>query len=143
MQTFKSYKRFVLSSFQDYHSKLFEYLFNNDKINLDQLIEDIEIPKEKLNHINRQIIKSISKEKVSLRAWGSHNKEVKQQLNEADNLRIEYFTKLYLDTGLDPKKASIMANLNFALLVGVYQLFYNGSKSEIDELIPEINNLFN
>ena len=127
----------------DYYSKLFEYLFNTDRINLDRFIEDIPTPKGRLNYINRQIIKNISKEKVSLRAWGTHNKEVKKQLDKVDNMRIEYFTKLYLDTGLDPKKALIMARLNFALLVGIYQLFYNGSKSAIDELIPEINNLFN
>ena len=122
---------------------MFEYLFNNERINLDPFIEDIPTPKGRLNFVNRQIIKNISKEKVSLRAWGSHNKEVKQQLDKADVKRIEYFTKLYLDTGLDPKKASIIAKLNFALMVGIYQLFYSGSKSEINELIPEINNLFN
>ena len=127
----------------DYYSKLFEYLFNKDRIDLDQFIEDIETPKERLNYINRQIIKNISKEKVSIRAWGSHNKAVKQQLDKGDVIRIEYFTKLYLDIGLDPKKASIIAKLNIALLVGICQLFYNGSKSEINELIPEINNLFN
>ncbi len=126
----------------DYHTKLFEYLFNKERIDLDQFIEDITTPKGRLNSINQQIIKNISKEKASVRAWGSHNKEVKQQLDKTDVIRIEYFTKLYLDIGLDPKKASIMAKLNFALLVGIYQLFYNGSKSEINELIPEINNLF-
>ena len=127
----------------DYYSKLFEFLFIKDRIVLDQFIEDITTPKGRLNYINQQIIKNISKEKVSIRAWGSHNKEVKQQLDKVDNLRIEYFTKLYLDIGLDPKKASIMAKLNFALLVGIYQLFYNASKLKINELIPEINNLFN
>lgn len=127
----------------DYYSKLIEYLFIKNGINLDQFIEDIPTPKGRLNYINQHIINNISKEKVSLRAWGSHNKEVKQQLDKADVIRIDYFTKLYLDTGLDPKKASIMAKLNFALLVGLYQLFYNGSTSEINELIPEINNLFN
>ncbi len=127
----------------DYYSKLFEYLFIMNGIDLDQFIEDITTPKERLNYINRQIIKNISKEKVSVRAWGSHNKEVKQQLDKADVMRIEYLTKLYLDIGLDPKKASIIAKLNIALLVGICQLFYNGSKSEINELIPEINNLFN
>ena len=127
----------------DYYGKLFEYLFNNERIDLNQFIEDIPTPKGRLNYINQQIIKNISKEKVSIRAWGSHNKEVKQQLDEVDVTRIEYFNKLYLDIGLDPKKASIMAKLNFALLVGIYQLFYNGSKSEINELIPEIDNLFN
>ena len=127
----------------DYYSKLFEYLFIKNGIDLDQFIEDITTPKERLNYINRQIIKNISKEKVSVRAWSSHNKEVKQQLDKADVMRIEYFTKLYLDIGLDPKKASIIAKLNIALLVGICQLFYNGSKSEINELIPEINNLFN
>lgn len=127
----------------DYYCKLFEFLFNKERINFDQFIEDIPTPEERLNFVNRQIIKNISKEKVSLRAWGSHNKEVKQQLDKVDNLQIEYLTKLYLDIGHDPKKASILAKLNFALLVGLYQLFYNGSTSEINELIPEINNLFN
>ena len=127
----------------DYYSKLIEYLFNKERINLDQSFNDIPTPKGRINYINQHIIKNISKEKVSLRAWGSHNKEVKQQLDKKDVIRIEYFTKLYLDTGLDPKKASIMAKLNFALLVGIYQLFYNRSKSELNELIPEINNLFN
>ena len=127
----------------DYHSKLVGYLFSKERINLDQFIEDNTTPKGTLNYINRQTITNISKEKVSLRAWSTHNKEVKQQLDKIDNWRIEYFTKLYLGTGLDPKKASIMAKLNIALLVGSYQLFYNGSKPEINELIPEINNLFN
>ena len=127
----------------DYYSKLLEYLFNKERINLDQSFNDIPTPKGRLNYINRQIINNISKEKVSLRAWGSHSKEVKQKLDKTDVIRIEYLTKLYLDTGLDPKKASIMAKLNFALLIGIYQLFYNGSKSEINELIPEINNMFN
>ena len=127
----------------DYYSKLFEYLFIKDSIDLDQFTEDITTPKERLSYINQRIIKDISKEKVSVRAWGSHNKKVKQQLDKADVIRIEYFTKLNLDIGLDPKKASIMAKLNFALLVGIYQLFYNASESEINELIPETNNLFN
>lgn len=126
----------------DYYSKLFEYLFSKERINPDQFIKDIPTPKGRLNYINQHIIKNISKEKVSVRAWGSHNKEVKQQLDKADVMRIEYLTKIYLDIGHDPKKASIMAKLNFALLVGIYQLFYNTSKSEINELIPEINNLF-
>jgi len=126
----------------DYYSKLFEYLFIKNGIDLDQFIEDITTPKGRLNNLNQLVIKNISKEKISLRAWGSHNKEVKQQLDKADVKQIEYFTKLYLDIGLDPKKASIMAKLNFALLVGIYQLFYTSSKSEINELIPEINNLF-
>lgn len=126
----------------DYYSKLFEYLFSKERINPDQFIKDIPTPKGRLNYINQHIIKNISKEKVSVRAWGSHNKEVKQQLDKADVMRIEYLTKIYLDIGHDPKKASIMAKLNFALLVGIYQLFYNKSKSDINELIPEINNLF-
>ncbi|MCK4698969.1 MAG: hypothetical protein KAT38_01485, partial [Bacteroidales bacterium] len=118
------------------------YLFIKNGIDLDQFIENITTPKGRLNYINQQVIKNISKEKVSVRAWSSHNKEVKQQLDKVDVIRIEYLTKLYLDIGLDPKKASIMAKLNCALLVGIYQLFYNASKSEINELIPEINNLF-
>ncbi len=126
----------------DYYSKLFEYLFIKDRIDLDQFMEDITAPKGRLNYLNQLVIKNISKEKVSVRAWGSHNKEVKQQLDKADVKQIEYFTKLYLDIGLDPKKASIMAKLNFALLVGIYQLFYTASKSEINELFPEISNLF-
>ena len=82
-------------------------------------------------------MKRLNKEK-----WLQTGLDILKKTSYTD-IKIEYFTKLYSDTGVDPEKALIRANLNFALLVGIYQLFYNGSKSEINELIPEINNLFN
>jgi hypothetical protein len=65
-----------------------------------------------------------------IRAWSYSNEIVRERLEKADKIRLEYLTKLEIQNGKTQPQAEDVAMLTYALLIGMQQLFPDMSNAE-------------
>lgn len=83
---------------------------------------------EKLNNLAMQ--SSYKMEQV-IRAWSYSDPVVKEYVEKADALRLEYLTMLKEEDGMDKQTAKDAAILEYAILIGMQQLCPDISKEQL------------
>lgn len=67
----------------------------------------------------------------AIRAWGQANGVVAMYLRQADAMRLKYLETIMLEDGLDGAAALRAARLEYALMVGLRQLYPGMSRDEL------------
>ena len=84
---------------------------------------------------------SIRNESV-IRAWGYSSPIVRNYVAQADNIRLEYVTKLNEAIGLDAKQAMDLAVIQYSMLIGMQQVCSALSAEQFKELQDMVINKF-
>ncbi|MBX2873389.1 MAG: TetR/AcrR family transcriptional regulator [Saprospiraceae bacterium] len=74
---------------------------------------------DKMNVLNDLILQQDHAIEAAIRSWGFYQPLVKEYLDRVDQLRVGYLEEIFIGKGYDKKEASIMAELEYALLIGV------------------------
>lgn len=80
------------------------------------------------------VFKSPYKVEQVIRAWGYSNLVVREYVNKVDKIRIDYMVGLKKEAGSDEKTAYNCAVLEFAVLIGIQQLYPSIPEKELVEI---------
>lgn len=91
-------------------------------------------PVERIQILNEMVIEADIAVEAAIRSWSYYNEIVRRKLKMVDSVRLGYLKQIFLDMEMDETTAASLANIEYALLVGVQQLFPQASKEEIRSL---------
>lgn len=74
---------------------------------------------DKMNVLNDLILQQDHAIEAAIRSWGFYQPLVKEYLDRVDQVRISYLEEIFCAKGYEKKEASIMAELEYALLIGI------------------------
>ncbi len=74
---------------------------------------------DKMDVLNDLILQQDHAIEAAIRSWGFYQPLVKEYLDRVDQVRISYLEEIFRGKGYQQKEASIMAELEYALLIGV------------------------
>ena len=91
-------------------------------------------PEEKMELLNSQVIQVKQAIETSIRSWSFYHPVVKEHLARVDKTRLAFLQGIFEEMGNDKRKSGYLAKLEYALLIGVQQLFPDISKKEMGAL---------
>lgn len=117
-----------------YINALMKYWLSRNTI---QIIEDADkLPsvKERMEFIGNAVINRSHKNEQVIRAWSFSNPIVKKYIQQVDDLRIDYSTKLRVLLGMSEEEAKNTSVLEYAIFVGMQQLYPDMNKKDLEQL---------
>lgn len=69
-----------------------------------------------------------------IRAWSFSNQIVKKYIQQVDDLRIDYSTKLRVQLGMSEEESKNTSVLEYAIFVGIQQLYPDINKKDLEQL---------
>ncbi|MCI4669551.1 MAG: TetR/AcrR family transcriptional regulator [Bacteroidia bacterium] len=84
--------------------------------------------------LNQEVEKADQRIEAAIRSWSFYNDIVRKHLAKVDQIRLTYLETIFLEMGYKKQIAVGKAKLEYALLVGVQQLFPEISEEQIQEL---------
>lgn len=85
----------------------------------------------KIEKLNDMVMQSSYKMEQVIRAWSYSDPVVKEYIDQADTIRLEYLTLLKEQEGMDTQTAKDAAILEYAILIGMQQLCPDISKEQL------------
>lgn len=79
-------------------------------------------PYEKMEILNRQVLAANQSVEAAIRSWSFYNEIVKEHLRSVDEQRLTFLIEIFVEGGESPEKAALLAEIDYALLVGLQQL---------------------
>ena len=120
------------------------------KITIDNLCTQLEITKGAFYHhfknvdgyidalmmefIGSVVINRSHKSEQVIRAWSFSNQIVKKYIQQVDDLRIDYSTKLRVQLGMSEEESKNTSVLEYAIFVGIQQLYPDINKKDLEQL---------
>ena len=117
-----------------YVKALMDYWLTQNTI---QIIEDADkLPsaKERMELVGNAVINRSHKSEQVIRAWGFSNPIVKKYVQQVDDLRIDYSTKLRVLLGMSEEDAKNFSVMEYAIFVGMQQLYFDMNKNDLEQL---------
>lgn len=118
----------------DYIEAFMKYWLNDSTMNLIKETERIENINQRQEVIRKLAIERPQKYGQIIRAWSYSNDIVKKYLQEADATKLEYLITLRIANGTDKENAKYISMIEYALLVGIQQLFPDMPNTELEQL---------
>lgn len=118
----------------EYIKSLMEYWLKENTIALIETTENFTEPDEKHIRLNELTSAISQKAEQVIRAWGFSNDTVRLHVQLVDNMRMEYLTRLNIQTGMDEKDAQDYALIEYSTLIGIQQLRPDITKEEFKHL---------
>ncbi|MEO1261349.1 MAG: TetR/AcrR family transcriptional regulator [Bacteroidota bacterium] len=91
-------------------------------------------PEDKMELLNSQVIQANQAVETSIRSWSFYHPVVKEYLNKVDKTRLAFLQGIFEEMGNDKTRSGYLAKLEYALLIGVQQLFPDISRKEMEAL---------
>ena len=91
-------------------------------------------PEERMALLNQKVIEADQSIEAAIRSWSFYHPLVKQHLQQVDQIRLTYLEGIFLDMGYTPEKALAHAKLDYAVLVGLQQLYPKTIAEEMESL---------
>ena len=88
-------------------------------------------PREQMEILNAHVMEADQSVEAAIRSWSYYHPIVKEYLAIVDQRRIDYLEQIFVHFEADSSRARIMAELEYAMLVGIQQLFPKASKEEL------------
>lgn len=121
-------------SIDDYITELMKYWEEENTLDFIAVASKGNSPEEKMELLNLQVSKVKQAVETSIRSWSFYHPVVKEHLARVDKTRLAFLQGIFEEMGNEKKKAMFLAKIEYALLIGVQQLFPDISKKEIEEL---------
>lgn len=74
---------------------------------------------DKMNVLNALVLEQDHAIEAAIRSWGFYQPLVKEYLDRVDKMRLDYLEEIFKGKGYKDQEASLMAELEYALLIGV------------------------
>ena len=126
------YHHFV--SIDDYVEALMTHWADTNTRDFIKAADQGKTPQERIKILNEMVIKANTSVEAAIRSWSYYHEIVRKKVAIVDQLRMSYLKQIFLDMGMDDPTAQALANLEYALLVGVQQLFPKASVKELEAL---------
>ena len=91
-------------------------------------------PMERMALLNQQVVETDQSVEAAIRSWSFYHQQVKQHLEKVDQIRITYLEGIFLEMGFAEEKALAKAKLDYAILVGLQQLYPKTIAKEMESL---------
>lgn len=101
-----------------------------------------ETPLEKFKILNINVMSRNQAIEAAIRSWSFYHEIVKKHLERVDKTRLAYLAEIFIQMGKEKKEAEKFAQLEYALLIGIQQLFPAITLEEMLDLF-EVYNLRN
>lgn len=119
---------------EDYIAALMESWEQENTLRLIKSANKGQSPEERMEILAQMIADSDQTVEAAIRSWSFYHTKVKKHLSKVDELRITYVEEIFKDLGAEPELALKKAKLDYAVLVGVQQLFPDASSGELRSL---------
>lgn len=119
---------------EDYIAALMESWEQENTLRLIKSANKGQSPEERMEILAQMIADSDQTVEAAIRSWSFYHTKVKKHLSKVDELRITYVEEIFKDLGAEPELALKKAKLDYAVLVGVQQLFPDASRGELRSL---------
>lgn len=117
-----------------YIDTLMKYWADKNTRSLITQVDKVKTPYEKIEKLNRLVLRRSHKSEQVIRGWSFSNEIVRRYLTEVDNIRIEYTANLKNLCGEQAEVAKQLAILEYACLIGIQQLYPDMSENKQLEL---------
>lgn len=91
-------------------------------------------PLQRIQVLNELVMRTDNAVEASIRSWSYYNAIVHQRVAAVDTMRMDYLKSIFQAGGMDVPTAEAMAKLEYALLIGVQQLFPKVKPEELAQL---------
>ena len=126
------YHHFV--SIGDYVSALMQAWREENTRSLIAAAEEAENTRDKMAILNQRVFETNNAVEAAIRSWSFYNATVRKYLREVDEERIQYLYRLFRESDISDERASQLAKLEYATLIGVQQLYPMKFSDEVAEL---------
>ena len=89
---------------------------------------------ERMELLTQNVLKSDQSIEAAIRSWSFYNPIVKQYLDKVDEIRMAHLESIFKQSGIKKAMAKKRAKLDYALLIGMQQLFPNNAVKEMESL---------
>ena len=126
------YHHFV--SIDDYINALMEHWSQTNTQAFIQSADQGTDPVDRIRILNDLVINADTSVEAAIRSWSYYNEIVRRHVMAVDQVRLDYLREIFVDMNMDETTATALARLEYALLVGVQQLFPKASPQELEAL---------
>jgi len=124
---------------EGYIESLMEYWLDKYTYAFISELEKVYDPKQKKAMLYDMAISAPHKNEQHIRAWSFYNDTVKTYQRKVDDIRLHYLEELGIELGMDQKKAHYFAMTEYAILVGLQQLFPDMDNVEHEDIMKIVN----
>ena len=110
-----------------------KYWLNQNTIQIIEDADKLATAKERMEFIGSVVINRSHKSEQVIRAWSFSNQIVKKYIQQVDDLRIDYSTKLRVQLGMSEEESKNTSVLEYAIFVGIQQLYPDINKKDLEE----------
>lgn len=89
---------------------------------------------EKMDLLNKQVMQTNQAVETAIRSWSFYHPSVQEHLARVDKIRITFLQGIFEEMGKDKVAALQHAKLDYALLIGIQQLYPNAGPEEMKNL---------
>jgi len=91
-------------------------------------------PEESMELLAKAVQAKNQSIETAIRSWSFYKPIVAKHLAKVDKVRLQYLQGLYSKMGFEEKEAALKADLDYATLIGVQQLYPNIAEIKMQEL---------
>ena len=126
---------FHFRNIEAYFSAMAEHWFNEFTLELIRRSEKMSTPAEKLDHLNTLAFQLDPHIEQGMRMLAAREKCIREICATVDNKRLQYLTKLYIDTGkYSNDDAAALATIEYAAMVGYQQIRPDASPKDASNM---------
>lgn len=98
-------------------------------------------PFEQMEILNQMVLNANHALEAAIRSWSYYHPIVKEQLSKVDKQRLDYLYGIHVGIGKKKEEARTLAEIDYAMLVGIQQLFPKVSKKDMARLYEAYSEL--
>ena len=117
-----------------YIEALMKYWLNQNTVQIIEDADKLATAKERMEFMGSVVINRSHKSEQVIRAWSFSNQIVKKYIQQVDDLRIDYSTKLRVQLGMSEEESKNTSVLEYAIFVGIQQLYPDINKKDLEQL---------
>ena len=118
----------------DYITELMKRWEEENTLGFIEVVSRGHSPEEKMELLNSQVIQARQSIETSVRSWSFYHPIVKEHLTRVDKTRLAFLQGIFEEMGNGKRRSAYLAKIEYALLIGVQQLFPDISKKEMEAL---------
>lgn len=120
-------------SIEDYINALMEHWAEKNTLLFINAANEGGSPQERMAILNQRVLEADQSVEAAIRSWSYYHPLVAEELAKVDQLRMDFLRDIFIQMDFPPEKALALAELEYAVLVGVQQLFPKASKEEMQK----------
>lgn len=121
-------------SIEQYVEELMEEWERQNTLDAIKAAEQGSTPLEQMELLNLKVAQANQKVEAAIRSWSFYHPVVKKHLAQVDEIRLAFLSNIFQQMGMDKTLAQKHARLDYAVLIGMQQLYPEISPQEMEAL---------